>query len=136
MKHIKLFESFEEPMTLLKNISNDISMEVNIERSGSCMLFAELFNRYVIENHPELIESYKIVEGYVSPEKYPYIKYTHTWVELNNGDKIDPTFKQFSVNGKHFYKKRIKNKYTPFEYENLCLKHPEDLSRFYLSNLL
>ena len=143
MKHIKpihefsqLLENFKEPpITTLKNISDVISMNVDIERSGSCMLFTELFNRYIIKNHPELMEYYKVVEGYVSPEEYSLIRLQHTWIELNNGDKIDPTFKQFFINGKHLYKKRVKNKYTPLEYEKLCLKYPEDLSRFYSPNL-
>jgi hypothetical protein len=135
-----LLENFKEPpITTLKNISDVISMKVDIERSGSCMLFAELFNRYVIENNPELMGYYKVVEGYVSPEEYSGIRLQHTWVELNNGDKIDPTFKQFSAHdnpfgGRYFYKKRVKNKYTPLEYEDLCLKYPEDLSIFYLPN--
>jgi hypothetical protein len=122
MIHIKLFESYSNEIDKLKSIGDDISKKVKCDRHGSCLLFSELFTMSILQDYPELVDYFLIVEGWVFAGSG---KREHTWIELTNGDLIDPTLKQFlKFSENPFYMDTIK-KFTPSEYLEVIEKSPE-----------
>lgn len=100
---------------ILIDIANDLSEKLHCDRHGSCVHFAELFAEKVNQINPELLNLFFVIEGYVnwSLESSPQ---QHTWIELEDETKIDPTFTQFTKYGKASYSNRIYKKYTGLEY--------------------
>jgi hypothetical protein len=96
----------------LIDIGKEISEKIYCDVFGSCVHFAELFVERVNEENPKLLFDFNVIEGYVFTNNG---KYEHTWIELKNGDKIDPTFEQFIGIIKKITKKKS---YTGYEYLN------------------
>lgn len=103
---------------ILIDIANDLSEKLHCDRYGSCVHFAELFVEKVNQQNPELLNSFFVIEGYVNWSIENDLPKDHTWIELEDGTKIDPTFIQFTNYGKALasYSKRIRKKYTGLEY--------------------
>lgn len=106
---------------ILKEIAKSISDKLHCDRYGSCIHFAELFVEEVNKIDKNLLLEFWVIEGYVDWE-YAWERGDtrppqHTWIELKNGEKIDPTYVQFK--GKSNYMDRIKNRYTGLEYLNI-----------------
>ncbi len=99
---------------ILKEIAKSISDKIHCDRYGSCIHFAELFVEEVNKIDKNLLLEFWVIEGYVNWEHGDGIPQQHTWIELKNGEKIDPTYIQFY--GKSSYINKIKNKYTGLEY--------------------
>lgn len=103
-------------LKLIKNILKNI----NCSEKGSCMVVAELLTQaFLINNY----KTFKVIEGYVWFGDY-YNRHQHTWIKIN-GKIIDPTLIQF----KHWNLKKvkygkIKKKYTPQQYLDLCQLFP------------
>jgi hypothetical protein len=96
----------------LIDIGKEISEKIYCDVFGSCVHFAELFVERVNEENPKLLFDFNVIEGYVLTNNG---KFEHTWIELKNGEKIDPTFKQFTGIIKKITKKKS---YTGYEYLN------------------
>ena len=95
-------------------------------RLGSCMIAAEYATKFLLNKN---IKDFKIVEGWVSLfQNQPKNEWvSHTWIELKNGKILDLTkkqFKQWGVNPEDVKYKKIKKKYSPEEYLELCNKYP------------
>lgn len=95
---------------------------------GSCMVAAQMAMNYLLSKGRK---DFKVVEGWVSlhPDQEEHDWSAHTWIEFSNGRIFDPTKKQwaewgFDPNESEYLK--IKKKYTPEEYSQLCQKHPDD----------
>ena len=96
----------------LKELSDKLSSKLKCDVFGSCVHFAELFVEKVEEENAILLGDFNVIEGYVLTNNG---KFEHTWIELKNGEKIDPTFKQFFGTVKKIIKKKS---YTGYEYLN------------------
>ena len=101
---------------------------------GSCMAAAELASKYFLKKG---IKDFKVVEGWVSLsddiEDDESSLATHTWIEFENGRIFDPTKNQWRKWGYDPYGvkiKKIKKKYTPEEYFDLCEWDPSDWKKF------
>lgn len=101
---------------------------------GSCMAATALATDYLLSKGRS---DFKVVEGWVSlyPEQHddPDDFSPHTWIQFNNGKIFDPTKKQwakwgFDPNEVRF--ESIKKTYTPEEYQSVCQRQPDDLSKF------
>ncbi len=97
---------------ILFDIAKELSKKMYCDVFGSCVHFAELFVEKVEEENPILLGDFNVIEGYVLTNNG---KFEHTWIELKNGEKIDPTFKQFIGTVKKIIKKKS---YTGYEYLN------------------
>jgi hypothetical protein len=106
----------------LIQISDDLSERMYCDRHGSCVHFAEEFVLKVNSIDPGLLEKFFVVEGFVDWQHGDGIPQQHTWIELMDKTKIDPSFKQFSKYGRSSYTNRIKNKFTGLEYYEETLK--------------
>jgi hypothetical protein len=107
---------------LLNKIADKLADTMYCDRFGSCVHFAELFTEKVNEVNPNLLNCFKVVEGYVDWEYGDDIPQQHTWIELNNGEKIDPTFEQFTKYGwANFSNKRAK-RFTGLDYYEETIK--------------
>lgn len=107
--------------------NKNIFLEFNIRQKGSCMLYAEKVNTALIKKG---ISNYEVVEGYVRFKKgHTYTPtFQHTWIEFNDGRKIDKTkeqFNEFDISTIQYIKRNAKI-YSPKEYSDLCRKHPVD----------
>lgn len=100
------------PNNTLIDIGKEISEKIYCDKYGSCVHFAELFVERVNEENPKLLFDFNVIEGYVFTTAG---RFEHTWIELENGDKIDPTFEQFTGIIKKITKKKS---YTGYEYLN------------------
>jgi hypothetical protein len=100
----------------LIDLANSLSDKLHCDRVGSCVHFAELFVELVNEENSDLLNCFDVIEGYVDWSHGNEIPQQHTWVELRNGDKIDPTFLQFTKYGYTSYHRRNKKTYTGKEY--------------------
>jgi len=87
-----------------------------IEQGGSCMLAAEIITAKLLKRG---IKDFKVIEGYIEMPNFNDDELAHTWIELKDGTKIDPTIKQFTDRGEIEYGK-IKNEYIPEDYLELC----------------
>ena len=94
----------------LQHIADSISNRLYCDRFGSCVHFAELFVLQVEKQDSSLLDTFYVIEGYVTTTAG---KFEHTWIETKDGDKIDPTFKQFQGVIKRITKKR---KFTGSQY--------------------
>jgi hypothetical protein len=106
---------------ILMQIANELADRMYCNEHGSCVHFAEEFVLKVNEVNPDLLNDFYVVEGYVDWEQDEKPQ-EHTWISLKNGEKIDPTFQQFTDYGKADYRKRIRKKYSALEYYNDTLK--------------
>ena len=97
----------------LIDIAKEISEKIYCDKYGSCVHFAELFVEKVEEENPNLLDDFNVIEGYVTTNNG---RFEHTWIELKNGEKIDPTFEQFIGTVEKITKKKS---YTGYEYLNL-----------------
>lgn len=111
---------FESSQPDLNSIANDLSNKLHCDKTGSCVHFAELFVLQVNKIDSSLLNEFNVIEGYVDTPIGDGIPQQHTWIELNNGEKIDPTFIQFGNNS--YYNERVENKYTGTEYLKDTLK--------------
>ena len=94
----------------LIDIAKEISEKIYCDKYGSCVHFAELFVEKVEEENPNLLDDFNVIEGYVTTNNG---RFEHTWIELKDGEKIDPTFEQFIGTVKKITKKKS---YTGYEY--------------------
>jgi len=102
---------------ILKSIAKTISNKLHCDRHGSCVHFAEIFVDEVNNKHPELLDDFDVIEGYVNVNFGDGIPQEHTWVRLKNGDIIDPTFLQFSKYDSNVdYSKKRTKVYSGQEY--------------------
>jgi hypothetical protein len=96
---------------------------------GSCMLAAEIITEKLLSQG---VENFKIVEGHIT---FPTVDWTetHTWIEKNDGEIIDPTKDQWGIKNISYLNQKRKE-YSPLEYLNLCKKYPvEDKEKFFNS---
>lgn len=102
--------NIQESIRILKGIAKKIANKLHCDRYGSCVHFAEIFVEEVNEEYPELLNDFDVIEGYVNVKFGDGIPQEHTWIKLNNGDIIDPTFSQFDKYDKNaqYSKKRTK----------------------------
>jgi hypothetical protein len=102
--------NLQENVKILKSIAKKISNKLHCDRHGSCVHFAEIFVEEVNEQYPELLNDFDVIEGYVNAKFGNGIPQEHTWIRLNNGEIIDPTFSQFDKYDKNaqYSKKRTK----------------------------
>jgi hypothetical protein len=107
---IKKYEKFLDPHKILYEIGEELSAKIYCDRFGSCVHFAELFVEKVAKENPILLDDFNVIEGYVTTNNG---KFEHTWIELKDGEKIDPTFNQFIGNIKKIIKKKS---FTGHEY--------------------
>ena len=107
----------QENILILKQISKKISNKLHCDRHGSCVHFAEIFVEEVNDKYPELLNDFDVIEGYVNAKFGNGIPQEHTWIRLNNGEIIDPTFSQFDKYDKNAqYSKRRTKVYSGQEY--------------------
>lgn len=100
----------------LKKLAKDLSDKMYCDRFGSCVHFAEEFVDLVYRTDKKLLNCFYVVEGYVETSIDDGLPQQHTWIELKNGEKIDPTFMQFTKYGDANYLDKIKRKYTGQKY--------------------
>ena len=110
-----------------KDFYNHLIVEFNIRQKGSCMLYAEKVNTALMKRG---IKDYKVIEGYVRFKKEHSFTPTiqHTWIEFNDGKKIDKTkeqFNEYDLSTMQYIKRNAKI-YEPEEYDDLCKKYPVD----------
>jgi hypothetical protein len=110
-------ESFQE----IYKICMEAAALLHCEKGGVCPFFAEMATKKLLENN---ISNFLVVEGWVKGKNERFWR-QHTWIEVE-GQKIDPTFTQFSHLGKANYINRVKRRYNPQEYLELVSKHPEE----------
>lgn len=99
---------------------------------GSCMAAAAMATDYLLSKGRS---DFKVVEGWVSldPNQEEEDFSPHTWIQFNNGKIFDPTKKQWAVWGFDPNEVRfesIKKTYTPEEYQSVCQRQPDDVSKF------
>lgn len=103
-------------LDLLKKIAANISDRIYCDKFGSCVHFAELFVLEVNKIDSNLLSLFFVIEGYVEWQHGDDIPQEHTWVELINGEKIDPTFEQFTKYGWAIYSNKISSRINGLEY--------------------
>lgn len=120
MKYIKLFENFNDNSddNLLKQIATELSDTMRCDRDGSCVHFAEEFVLKVNKENPVLLNTFYVIEGYVNWSLGEGKLQKHTWIELESGEKIDPTYVQFTKYGRASYSRKVETKFTGLEYYN------------------
>jgi len=96
--------------SFLKKEALELSNNMICDVYGSCVHFAEEYLERISNIDKELLKYIYVIEGYVYTTNG---KFEHTWIELSNGDKIDPTFIQFIGIVKKITKKK---KYSALEY--------------------
>jgi len=90
---IKLIDILNENTnSVLQKIADKVSSKLYCDIFGSCIHFAELFVLDVEKQDLSLLDTFYVIEGYVTTTAG---KFEHTWIETKDGEKIDPTFKQF-----------------------------------------
>jgi len=103
-----------------KDVANNIAKILQCKKVGTCMAFATWFTKVALKKG---ITNFMVVEGWVKYEQEDNRR-QHTWIEMN-GEKIDPTFDQFShYLEKPSYVSKVKARYTPEEYLTLDKKYP------------
>lgn len=128
MRILKFNESSN--IDLFKKVSDELSNKLNCDEFGSCTFFAEDFVREIDRIDTNLLNEFKVIEGWVLTGGDPP-REAHTWIELSTGEKLDPTLIQF---GRANYEQSRKE-YTGKEYLDLVKGlEPEEESyrkRFY-----
>lgn len=117
-------------ISLIKLMDSILPKKFDRTRLGSCMIAVEYAMNFLLNKN---IKDFKVVEGWVSlfPNQEQNEWTTHTWIELKNGKILDLTKKQFKnwgVNPENIQYKKIKRKYNPQEYLELCNKYPSTLT--------
>ena len=103
-----------------KDVANNIAKILQCKKVGTCMAFATWFTKVALKKG---ITNFIVVEGWVKYKQEDNWR-QHTWIEMN-GEKIDPTFDQFShYSEKPSYVSKVKARYTPEEYLTLDKKYP------------
>jgi len=142
----KVFETFSElPQTEIgaqfhpkgmQEILDKIEDSIHCDASGSCRFFAGDATKTLLDAG---IKDFKIIEGYVKQPEEDF-KLQHTWIELSDGTKVDPTFEQFEPGTEYSGSKKS---YTPEQYlepnpkdEVFLKKHPEHKQQFYKRDLV
>ena len=110
-----LIES-EDNANILIDIAQSLSDKMHCDVHGSCVHFAEEFTELVNSINPNLLDEFDVVEGYVDAKMGEGVPQEHTWIELHSGERIDPTFSQFSKWGWAHYSKKIARRYSGHEY--------------------
>jgi GNAT superfamily N-acetyltransferase len=122
-------------MINLKDILSEAMFPKDFDRHslGSCMSAAALATDFLLSKG---IVDFTIIEGWVSlyPDQEKDEWSPHTWIKFKNGKVFDPTKKQW----KHWgfdpkdvqYTNKIRKKYTPQEYQKVCQRQPDDISKF------
>jgi hypothetical protein len=89
-----------------------------VPKFGSCMIAAEILTKKVLRERKD----FKVIEGYIT---FPTVdwKNTHTWIEFEDGDILDPTKGQWGIDG-IIYLQKGRVEYEPSAYLNLCKKYP------------
>lgn len=88
---------------------------------GSCMLVAEELTHKLLDSG---VEDFIIVEGYITFRGVEWDE-KHTWIELGNGDILDPTKTQWGIDiDKMVYLTNNRKEYTPQDYLRLCKEFP------------
>jgi len=100
----------------LHDVAEELSKKMYCDKFGSCVHFAEEFVLKINDINPELLNDFFVIEGYVDWEHGDDIPQQHTWIELESGEKIDPTYIQFTKYGSASYSRKIKAKFTGLEY--------------------
>ena len=132
MKHLRRYIR----QCMLQDLKN-----IDCERDGVCMQVAELVVKRLLEKG---FEDFRVIEGYVwtyfgIDDQYPT---AHTWIQVSNGEIIDLSEAQFDKYGgiaeriqgtayndeDEFYGES--KYYSPQEYLNLTLEHPNDISKW------
>jgi hypothetical protein len=116
MKHIKHYVSESREDFALYQLAEEIATKLHCDRVGNCVHFAELFVLKVAEMAPELLDRFIVVEGWVDWQHDDGVPQQHTWIELKDGEKIDPTFEQFTKWGWARYSKKRARKFSGVEY--------------------
>ena len=113
---------------------------------GSCMVAAEMAVKYFLSKG---LKDFQVVEGWVAQEgdedwdvsynnlikkheEYGNV-FSHTWIEFKNGRIFDPTRKQWERWGydpDEMKIVKIKTKYSPEDYLDLCEWEPNDWKKF------
>jgi hypothetical protein len=113
-------EESKSDLDRAKEIADNITKILQCKKGGTCMAFASWFTKVATKKG---ITNFTVVEGYVQYKKEKHWR-QHTWIEMN-GEKIDPTFDQFShYSEKPSYVSKVKARYTPEEYLTLDKKYP------------
>lgn len=107
-----------DSLNILKNIAQNLSEKMYCDKFGSCVHFAEEFVNLIHETNPDLLNLFYVIEGYVDSTTGDGIPQQHTWIELKNGEKIDPTFEQFTKYGTASYLTKKQKRYSGQEYYN------------------
>ena len=96
---------------------------------GSCMLAAEILVKKLINLGRN---DFKVIEGYIT---FPTVDWNdqHTWIEMDDGEIIDPTSNQWGIKN-IVYLRQKRKEYAPKEYLELCDKHPIENASKYLGN--
>ena len=125
-KYILLYESFKNFLEI-KRIIKQIEKEMICDIPSHCIHVAEEFILKLYKKDPILLKYINVIEEYVYFDDLDN-KYPHTWIELYNGEKIDPSFKQFYYDDNYSmyktepkYYNKILNKYTGEEYYNIIM---------------
>jgi len=116
MNYLKTFENFQDD--IIKSTANQLVETLHCDRFGACVHFAEEFVLKIHQINPELLNQFFVTERFVNWSHGDGIPQQHTWIELLNGEKIDPTYIQFTKYGTASYSRKIKNKFTGLEYYN------------------
>lgn len=110
---------------LTEGVEQDLAARVvkklNCTSLGSCMLAADWITRIFLKNN---ITNFTVVEGYIKGKRWDS-KDTHTWIQLNTGEIIDPTLEQFDkIGGGPFNYVGPYKRYTPDQYISLIKQYP------------
>jgi len=107
---------------ILYDAAKELSEKMHCDRYGSCVHFAEEFVLKINNINPKLLNDFFVVEGYVDWEYGDDIPQQHTWIELKDGTKIDPTYEQFTKDGWANYSNKKPKKYSGLKYYTDTLK--------------
>ncbi len=110
-----LYEDISLYQTLY-DVSEELSKKMYCDKLGSCVHFAEEFVLKIKNYNPNLLKEFFVVEGYVDWQHGDGIPQQHTWIELKDGTKIDPTYEQFTKYGWANYSNKKQKKYTGLQY--------------------
>jgi hypothetical protein len=116
MKHIKRYIGESEEGLILYNIAFELADTLHCDRVGSCVHFAELFVLEVGRRAPELLDTFYVIEGWVDWQQGDGVPQQHTWIELEGGEKLDPTFEQFTKWGWARYSSKRARRFSGREY--------------------